>query len=107
MPESFAPQSIEELITIINWAKSGVHPLEVLGGGSKRTLGRPVQSEMTLSLSAFDGISEYQPEELVLTAGAATPLTDIESELLNNKQMLAFEPMKFGKLLSTNEAYGL
>lgn len=102
MPQSFTPQSVEELVTIINWAKSGVHPLEVLGGGSKRALGRPVQSEMTLSLSGFNGISEYQPEELVLTAGAATPLTDIESTLLNNKQMLAFEPMKFGKLLSTD-----
>lgn len=104
MPESFAPQSIEELVAIINWANSGVHPLEVLGGGSKRVLGRPVQSEMTLSLSSFDGISEYQPEELVLTAGAATPLTEIESVLLNNKQMLAFEPMKFGTLLSTDNS---
>ena len=75
------------------------HPLEVLAGGSKQTLGRPVQSAATVSLAAFDGIVDYQPSELVLTAQAATPLATIEAALEAERQMLAFEPADYGPLL--------
>jgi glycolate oxidase FAD binding subunit len=67
-------------------------PLELVGGGSKRGIGRPLQLPHVLDLSAFAGIRLYEPEELVLTAGAATPLAAIETALAEAGQMLAFEP---------------
>ena len=99
MAESLAPADADSLADAVRWAVAGEHPLEVIAGGSKRALGRPVQSAATLSLAAFDGIVDYQPSELVLTAGAATPLAAIEAAVEAERQMLAFEPADLGPLL--------
>jgi glycolate oxidase FAD binding subunit len=40
---------------------------------------------------------EYQPEELVITACAGTPLKEIEAALKEKNQVLAFEPPHFGE----------
>ena len=64
---------------------------ELAAGGSKRGIGRPVAAAL-LDLSALGGIVDYQPGELVLTAGPATPLTEIEALLAPQRQRLAFEP---------------
>ena len=86
----------------MRWAVASESPLEVIAGGSKRHLGRPVQSASTLSLGAFDGIVDYEPSELVLTAQAATPLAAIEAAVAAERQMLAFEPADYAPLLGTN-----
>ena len=99
MAESLAPTDADGLADAVRWAVAGEHPLEVIAGGSKQTLGRPVQSAATVSLAAFDGIVDYQPSELVLTAQAATPLATIEAALEAERQMLAFEPADYGTLL--------
>ena len=73
-------------------------PLEPVGGGSKRQIGRPVAADV-LDLCALAGIVSYEPAELVLTAHAATPLAAIESALASHAQRLAFEPPDFSALL--------
>ena len=99
MADNLAPADADGLADAVRWAVAGEHPLEVLAGGSKRVLGRPVQSAATLSLAAFDGIVDYQPSELVLTAQAATPLATVEAALEAERQMLAFEPADYAPLL--------
>ena len=99
MADSLAPADADGLADAVRWAVAGEHPLEVIAGGSKRALGRPVQSAATLSLAAFNGIVDYQPSELVLTASAATPLAAIEAAVEAERQMLAFEPADLGPLL--------
>jgi glycolate oxidase FAD binding subunit len=74
-------------------------PLEPLGGGSKRQIGKPLGADV-LDLGALAGIVTYEPAELVLTARAATPLADIERTLAAHSQRLAFEPPDFGVLLN-------
>lgn len=69
-------------------------PLTICGGNSKRFLGRATQGE-PLDVSPHRGIVEYDPCELVLTARAGTPLTEIEATLSAASQMLAFEPPHF------------
>lgn len=96
----FAPDDVAALRDTIAWAAGEGRPLELLGNGSKRELGRPLQVEHTLYLGAFDGIVDYEPAELVLTAGAATPLATIEAALAAQEQMLAFEPPSWGALLA-------
>ncbi len=73
--------------------------LEIVGHGSKRRLGRPVQAAATLSTAGLTGISLYEPAELVLGAGAGTPLAEIEAALAAQGQQLAFEPPDYGALL--------
>jgi glycolate oxidase FAD binding subunit len=64
---------------------------ELLAGGSKRTIGRPVEAPI-LDLSQLRGIVDYQPGELVLTARPGTPLAQIEALLGAQRQRLGFEP---------------
>ncbi|HAD09132.1 MAG TPA: glycolate oxidase subunit GlcE [Porticoccaceae bacterium] len=92
MPETYQPDSPEQLAEIIQWANANSHPLEITGSGTKAHLGRPVMADHQVSLSRFNGIKDYQPLELVMIAGAGTPLADINKVLDEHQQMLAFEP---------------
>jgi len=83
----------------VRWALADGKALEVVGHGSKRALGRPAQSDATLDLSTLSGVTLYEPDELVLSAKAGTPLEEIEALLASRNQQLAFEPMDYGPLL--------
>src|SRR5216110_2175915 len=96
----FAPSDLSELRDAVAEALAAEEPVEVVGGGSKRGLGRPLQTAHTLDLSRLSGIRKYTPSELVLTAGAATPLAEIERALDEAGQMLAFEPPDWRGLLN-------
>src|SRR5947209_18276848 len=96
---TFVPSDLGELREAVAEALAAEEPVEVVGGGSKRALGRPMQAAHTLDLSRLSGIRDYAPSELVLTAGAATPLAEIERVLAEHAQMLAFEPPNWGELL--------
>lgn len=69
--------------------------LSIQGGSSKSWFGNPSQSQI-LSTKNYQGILDYQPEELVITACAGTPITEIEALLAEKNQILAFEPPHFG-----------
>ncbi|WP_192248122.1 FAD-binding protein [Mesorhizobium caraganae] len=96
---TFTPTSSTEVLSTVQWAAAEETPLETVGHGSKRGIGRPQQSEHTLDLSKLTGVTLYEPAELVLSAKAGTPLSEIESLLAQNGQQLAFEPMDYGPLL--------
>ncbi|HVB16133.1 MAG TPA: FAD-binding protein, partial [Stellaceae bacterium] len=95
----FAPADINELRDAVAQALAAEEAVEIVGGGSKRGLGRPLQTPHLLDLSRLAGIRDYAPNELVLTAGAATPLAEIERALADAGQMLAFEPPDWRLLL--------
>src|SRR5262249_45135651 len=73
--------------------------VEIVGHGSKRAIGRPAQTDVTLDLSTLTGVTLYEPEELVLAAKAGTPIAEIEALLAANGQQLAFEPMDYAGIL--------
>ncbi len=71
-------------------------PVEIIGSGSKSSIGRPMQTAATLSTASMHGIWMYEPTELVMSAQGGTPLVQIEAALASNNQMLAFEPTDLG-----------
>jgi len=81
-------------------------PIELVGSGSKKKIGKVLQCAKTLNLSKLNGIIEYLPEELYIKVKAGTPIQLIEEELKKNKQQLAFEPIDFGYLLNGKSDYG-
>jgi glycolate oxidase FAD binding subunit len=93
------PADAQALRDAVAWAAEAMQPLEIVAGGSKRALGRTLQVAHTLDLSMLSGIVAYEPNELVLTARAATPLAEIATALAGQSQMLAFEPPEWGALL--------
>jgi len=97
---TFLPFTAADVATAVQWAISEEAPVEVLGHGSKRGIGRPSQCEHAIDLSALSGVTLYEPEELVLSAKAGTPVADIERLLAQNNQQLAFEPMDCSQLLA-------
>lgn len=80
---------------ILNAAKTKT-PLSIEGGGTKSWYGNP-NNYAKLNTRSYSGILEYQPEELVITACAGTPLKEIEAVLKEKNQVLAFEPPHFGE----------
>jgi len=78
-------------------------PLEPIGLGSKRLIGRRVDAE-PLDLSRLTGVVDYRPAELVLTVRPATSLAEIETLLADNGQRLAFEPPDLGPMLGAAHA---
>ncbi len=76
-------------------------PFAVEGSGSKRNFGHRVDAPI-LSLAKFSGVALYEPEELVLEAGAATPLDEIEALLDARQQRLAFEPPNYARIMRSN-----
>jgi glycolate oxidase FAD binding subunit len=99
-----APKTEADVAAAVLEARAARAPLSIEGGGTKRGLGRPSQTERTLSLKGLTGITLYEPSEMVIGAWAGTPLATIQKTLDDRGQMLAFEPPDYRALLgSTGE----
>jgi glycolate dehydrogenase FAD-binding subunit len=101
MTDSLKPRDAIEVEFIIRSALAEEKTLEVIGRGTKRAIGRAAQWDATIDLSGLTGVTLYEPEELVLSAKAGTPLAEIEALVAASNQELAFEPMDYGPLLGT------
>lgn len=106
MTETLKPDNAEQVLDAVKWAVSAATPLEVRGSGSKAGFGRPVQAGRVLDLAGLSGITEYDPGELVLSAGPATSMFEIEQALDKANQELAFEPMDLGVLYGLGTGTG-
>ncbi len=94
-----APKSEEELAGLVIEAAETRNPLELMGKGTKRELGHPVQAGAVVSTEAMTGITLYEPTELVMVAKTGTPLAQIEAKLAENDQELPFEPVDLTPVL--------
>ena len=91
MAETF----ITDLCERVREAGSRKAALRVRGGGTKDFYGEAPSGEI-LDVAPYSGIVAYEPKELVLTVRAGTPLSEVERVLGSERQMLAFEPPRFG-----------
>jgi glycolate oxidase FAD binding subunit len=96
MPRTIRPTTAKETAEVVAWAAGERMAMEIVGGASKRGLGRPVEAPCLLDLSALSGVVGYEPEELILTAAAGTPIAEIERLVVQRQQHLAFEPPDLG-----------
>src|SRR5437762_13071782 len=106
MPDILKARDAKDVEGAVGWALQEGKTLEVVGRGSKRAIGRPSQSDLTLDLSGLSGVTLYEPEELVLSARAGTPIAEIEELVAQKGQELAFEPMDYGPLLGGKAGEG-
>ena len=106
MTDTLKPRDARDVEEALRWAVSDGKTLELTGHGSKRGIGRPSQTDLTLDLSALTGVTLYEPAELVLSARAGTPIADIEKLLDESNQQLAFEPADYGPLFGLPAGQG-
>ncbi|MGB7077763.1 MAG: FAD-binding protein, partial [Xanthobacteraceae bacterium] len=100
------PRDAKDVERAIQWALANGKTFEVAGRGSKRAIGRAAQWDATLDLSGLVGVTLYEPEELVLSAKAGTPLAEIEALVASRHQQLAFEPIDYAVLLGGETGAG-
>jgi glycolate oxidase FAD binding subunit len=98
------PAGANELIAMIAQAVATGIRLSIRGGGSKDAVGAPCPDARVIDMRGFAGIIDYDPDELVLTAGAATPLSEVKALLASKGQMLAFDPFDHGPLFDADPA---
>ena len=95
------PSDAKQIAEMISWVVAEGDTLEIVAGGTKRALGRPMKTDHVLDVSRLSGIVEYEAAELVLTACPGEPLASINAELAKKRQMLAFEPPDWRALLGS------
>lgn len=93
-----APNLLAPLQDRIRAAADARETLELIGHGSKRFYGDVGEGTPWVvgQEPALNGVREHQAAELYITAGAATPLAEVEAVLAQAGQQLAFEPPLFG-----------
>ncbi len=92
IPDADATATLAEQVRA---ASADRRALRIVGGDTKAWYGRATDGER-LEVAAHRGVIDYDPCELVLTARAGTPLSEIEALLAENRQRLGFEPPSFG-----------
>jgi glycolate oxidase FAD binding subunit len=98
--ETYYPRSEDELARLVSDAVVKTVPLEICANRTKSALGRPLQVGARISLREMRGVTLYEPNELVLSAKAGTPLAEIEKLLAQSGQELAFEPCALERALA-------
>lgn len=91
-------QDVEQAVRA---AIAGEQPLEIVGHGSKRSIGQPIATNAVLDLSALNAVTSYEPNELILSVQAGAPFADVLALLDSKNQQFSFEPMNTSRLLGT------
>ena len=80
------------LVQAVRGAAADRQTLRVMGHGSKTHVLGKVEADAVLDTTSVRGIVSYQPEELVVTVRAGTPLAELNAALLERGQCLGFSP---------------
>jgi glycolate oxidase FAD binding subunit len=101
MSAILVPVCEEEAAGMIRAAAAAGRRLMISGGNTRSGFGNRVEADAVLRSAAISGIVAYDPSEMVMTARAGTPVAEIEEILLENNQMLAFEPIDHRTVMGT------
>ncbi len=87
------PASPEELSEILRCAAASGISVVPVGGGTKLMLGNPPRSAgAAVFTTRLRGITEYEPDNMTVSARAGTPLCEVQQELKKNNQFLPLDP---------------
>ena len=92
----------EQVQAFVRSAREAKTPFEIVAGGTRRSVGKPLDGLSQLDVSGLSGIVKYEPEELVLTTLPSTPLAEITALLAAKNQRLGFDPADWSQLLGSN-----
>lgn len=97
-----AISSTAEIVEFVRAARADRSPFEIVAGGTRRSVGKPLGELPQLDVSGLTGILKYEPEELIITAAPSTPLAEIVATLAARNQRLGFDPADWSQLLGSN-----
>ena len=85
----------EQVVDFVRAARTGASAFEIVSGGTRRNVGRPMGDLPVADVSGLSGIVSYQPEELILTVRPGTRLDEIKAVLMTKNQCLGFDPVSW------------
>jgi glycolate oxidase FAD binding subunit len=85
-------QSEAEVVDAVKTAHGERVPLRIVGRGTWLHAGRRVDASRTLDVSRVNGIVEYVPGDLTMTARAGTTLAEIADATAAHRQWLPLDP---------------
>jgi glycolate oxidase FAD binding subunit len=91
-----------QVVEFVRAARETKEPFEIIAGGTRREVGRPMGNLARLDVSNLSGIVKYEPGELIITAAPSTPLGEIAAVLAEKGQRLGFDPADWSRLLGSN-----
>ena len=94
-PDIARDAALDAVVARILDANATKRPLRIRGSGSKDFYGEKPAGD-TLDVRGLVGRALHEPTELVVTAPAGMPLAELEAQLAEHGQCLAFEPPHFG-----------
>jgi glycolate oxidase FAD binding subunit len=99
----------DQVVDFVRAAREAGSPFEIVAGGTRRRVGRPLIDSKggglpILDVSGLSGVIKYEPAELIITAQPSTPLAEINSVLAEKGQRLGFDPADWSMLLGSNGA---
>ena len=94
--------SESQVVEFVRAAREGKAPFEIVAGGTRRQVGKPLNNLPVLDVSGLSGIVKYEPGELIVTAAPSTPLAEITAVLAEKGQRLGFDPADWSRLLGSN-----
>jgi len=97
----------DQVVDFVRAARAGRAPFEIVAGGTRRAVGKPLFNSKggdlpMLDVSGLSGIVKYEPAELIVTAQPATSLAEIKAVLAEKNQRLGFDPADWSRLLGSN-----
>ena len=100
MADIYEPETEADAAAMIADAAREGRALAISGGNTRAGFGQKVDGAAFTS-KRLRGIVAYNPSEMTLTAHAGTPVAEIEAELADNGQMMAFEPADHRMMMGT------
>ena len=94
--------NLSQVIDFVRAARANKAPFEIVAGGTRRNVGKPLADLALLDVSSLSGMLKYEPEELINTAAPSTPLAEINMVLAQKNQRLGFDPADWSRLLKSN-----
>lgn len=91
-----------QVVEFVRAARENRAPFEIVAGGTRRQVGKPLNNLPVLDVSGLSGIVKYEPGELIVTAAPSTPLAEITAVLAEKNQRLGFDPADWSRLLGSN-----
>ena len=88
-----APQSPEELASMLGSAASSKQTITLAGRGSKSRMAGPIErSDVTIATTAMTRVLSYEPKDLTISVEAGLPWAELSRMLAENRQMVPLDP---------------
>jgi glycolate oxidase FAD binding subunit len=97
----FTPKTEAEAAQLVADLALTKKPVTIQGGATRAGIGRPNQTEATISTVHLSGITLHEPAELVISARGGATVAEVEATLAAKNQILPFEPMDHRTLFGT------